>query len=581
MKDKRLNFNLLKEVFSYMGEMKKIYILGFILASLEFAIALLTPELNSLLVGVVGGDIDQKTIYILVVLFLVMLLLAPLSAYGKYLEAKSCEYGSKNLKNSAFRHIQKCRLNDASMLASGDILTRLSSDIEAASTGFKKFAFTALAKGLIIGIIGTVLLLLADWKIGLIAAVYCLFTFIISGRLNPYVKKLDNDAKIETSNSTGYLMEAVKNMLVIRIFLLQDILKSRYEEHCSIIKEKRQKFQTVNGIVYGIIDILTYATPAIGFLLALHLNYKYTGDIQRSVYIATLFGLLGDATLFSGSFVLLVQSHLVSCQRALGIFEIAKEHDRASEQAIDTSREEYIKIDNLDFHYQGSDRKILDGINLSIKRGERVAFVGKSGCGKSTLVKIISGLYEVESGTVSYTGIDSQKLSLQDIRDFSSYIPQDNTMFTGTVSENLLLGKPDAKEEAIREAAKLAQADIFIDALENGYDTFIGEDAGFISGGQKQRLAIARALIKNAPVFVFDEATSALDGETEGKIIDNLADRFTEKTFITIAHRLSTIQEYDCIYVMDKGRIAECGKHKELIAKNGLYRQMWDNPEKK
>ncbi|MBR2340420.1 MAG: ABC transporter ATP-binding protein [Clostridia bacterium] len=235
-----------------------------------------------------------------------------------------------------------------------------------------------------------------------------------------------------------------------------------------------------------------------------------------------------------------------------------------------------IKFENVSFSYSPSLPKVIEGLNLDIKAGERLALVGPSGGGKTTLCSLIPRFYDASEGKITIDGMDIKNATLSSLRANVGVVAQDVYLFSGTVRENILYGKPDATDEEIREAARLAGADEFIESLANGYDTYVGERGVKLSGGQKQRIAIARVFLKNPPILILDEATSALDNESERLVQKSLEKLSHGRTTVTIAHRLTTIVNSDRILVLTDNGIEEMGTHRELLAKGGLYSQLYE-----
>ena len=239
-----------------------------------------------------------------------------------------------------------------------------------------------------------------------------------------------------------------------------------------------------------------------------------------------------------------------------------------------TSLNKDIVFQNVHFSYT-KDVPILKNINLSVQKGQKVAFVGNSGGGKSTAVHLIPRFYEIDSGSIQIDGHDIRDISLASLRQNIGVVFQDNFLFSGTIRDNLMLGKFDATDEEIRAAIKAACLEDFISELDNGLDTDIGERGTLLSGGQKQRIAIARAFLKNAPILILDEATSALDNKSEAVVQQAINNLMKSRTVFVIAHRLSTIQNVDKIVVINEGEIIETGTHDELMAKNGAYHALY------
>jgi subfamily B ATP-binding cassette protein MsbA len=264
---------------------------------------------------------------------------------------------------------------------------------------------------------------------------------------------------------------------------------------------------------------------------------------------------------------------------AKDVWDVLDENDRLPE-AIDAVElgplTNSIHLKNVEFSYGGASSGVLEQIDITIPKGQVIALVGESGGGKSTLVKIIQRVYDPDSGSVQWDGIDLRKASVASLRKNMALVTQDTILFNETIRYNIAYGRPDATDEEVKGAATIAFADTFIDALPNGYETVVGERGALLSGGQRQRIAIARAVLMDAPLLILDEATSALDAESERLVQRALGNLLENKTAVVIAHRLSTIRKADRIVVMEKGRVVESGTHAELLAEGGAYKRLHD-----
>jgi ATP-binding cassette subfamily B protein len=236
-----------------------------------------------------------------------------------------------------------------------------------------------------------------------------------------------------------------------------------------------------------------------------------------------------------------------------------------------------LKFDEVEFKHQTAQYKALDNISFEVKEGETIAFVGPSGSGKSTLVKLLVGLYRQQAGTIEYNGVNSNDIDFDDLRTQIGFVTQDTNLFAGTIRENLLFVNANATEADLNDALQKASCNKLLSRAEKGIDTVIGEGGLKLSGGEKQRISIARALLRKPHLLIFDEATSALDSITEEEITNTIKQISEEKSQITvmIAHRLSTIMHADKIFVLEQGKLAETGTHAELLAEKGLYYAMW------
>ncbi|HBR58585.1 MAG TPA: hypothetical protein DEA22_14125, partial [Blastocatellia bacterium] len=235
-----------------------------------------------------------------------------------------------------------------------------------------------------------------------------------------------------------------------------------------------------------------------------------------------------------------------------------------------------IELKSIGFKYRDKSKVIIDDLSLEIPKGSVVALVGESGGGKSSLVKLIQRLYDPDTGAILWDGVDIKSAKLSSLKSQIALVTQETVLFNDTIRYNIIYGKPDAAEEQIREAARIAYASDFIDELPQKYDTIVGERGVFLSGGQRQRIAIARAVLVDAPVLILDEATSALDNESELLVQKALTNLMNGRTAIVIAHRLSTIRRADKIVVMERGKIVESGNHNELMARNGKYKKLYE-----
>lgn len=236
-----------------------------------------------------------------------------------------------------------------------------------------------------------------------------------------------------------------------------------------------------------------------------------------------------------------------------------------------------IQFENVSFSYKNGEERVLSNINLTIEKGKTVAIVGPSGAGKSTLCHLIPRFYEIDDGRIMIDGTDIRDIRLKSLRANIGLVQQDVFLFTGTIKDNILYGKPSASEEEVTEAAKKARIHDFIMTLPNGYDTYIGEKGVMLSGGQKQRISIARIFLKNPAILILDEATSALDNETEALVQESLNDLSRGRTSLIIAHRLSTVKNADEILVLTNEGIVERVKHQELLSQDGLYSQLYNS----
>jgi ATP-binding cassette subfamily B protein len=303
-------------------------------------------------------------------------------------------------------------------------------------------------------------------------------------------------------------------------------------------------------------------------------------QISLGAILAVIF-LQGNASfLFEniGRFISDVQKSLAGAIRVFEILDMSTENDYKPDLFDNSSlsnrhKDEMIKLENAEFSYK--ENKVLDNVSLSIAKGSVTALVGPSGGGKSTIIKLIMGFYQLNSGKLIVSEKPVNNYTLEQLRSQIAYVPQNAYLFYGTILENISYGKDNASQEEIIEAAKAANAHDFIMQMPNGYETLVGERGESLSGGQRQRVAIARAILKDSPILLLDEATSALDSESEQLVQDALNKLMKGRTTLVIAHRLTTVTHADKIYVLENGKVVECGTNKELLAKEGLYSKLY------
>lgn len=562
-------------VFGYMKPMQGYFLFGLFLSSFELLIQLATPEINRMLVQMVttgeGGFIVWRMIFIM----LGLLILAPLVAIGNYRQTICAQKTSDNLKKALFAHIQRSPISELTKHQSGDYLMRLTGDTNRAGFLFRGMLIAALMKFVVITAVSMTLLVLTDWRIAVFCLIYNLICFALASLLNPYVNRLERASRQEISYSSNILLEMMRALPIVRVFMIVPALAQRYRARCETVRIKRERYKAMSGVGYGVIDFFVFSSQAVGFIVAIFFLQRGDMALDSAVYTASLVALSADAMLQLSIFILWSQPVLVAAGR---VFEILDEpcevlHKPDTVSKPDKAATEALWLKNVSFSYPDG-TTALQRINLVVPNGEKLALVGGSGGGKTTLAQIIASLYEPSEGNIIFYGADTSRLNLEDIRNFIAYVPQEPVLFEGSIYENIAVGMPDSSPEAVQKAAYDAGLEEFILSLPQGYETLVGERGTQISGGQRQRIAIARAILKNAPLLILDEASSALDSDMEAQVQQSLEQLSKGRTTITVAHRLSTIRNADRILVLEKGEIVEEGTHAVLMSKGGRYTEL-------
>ena len=569
---------LFAKSFQFLGEARGRYLLGVALGACELALLFATPTINQMLIDIVTGERQGNVVYTLLGMLAVFLLLVPPVVAGRYLQATAASQGSAHLRKKLFRHILAMPVEEQSKFKAGDFLTRLTDDVNRTTEVFASFSVQQLIRFVVVFTATLVLLLVHDWRIALAGVAYGAINLALSLRLNPYAKSLEADAKTEVVRSASFLMEAIRGIPIVRVFTLGPVLGERYRRICECIREKRMKYRTVIGITYGVVDFFSQSAQAVGFLLGVLL----AGDevsLGQAVFNATLMGMMADSVYRLSTFLLLIQPNLVGMER---VFHLLSQPVEATvpQRVLPAQGEVAVELRDVSFSY--GKKPVLDHVSLTVRRGERLAIVGGSGGGKSTLIKVMEAFYRPQSGELRYFGVAGEALSPADIRALFAYVPQECTLFDGTIGENIALGRPGATQEEVESAAKEAGIHSFIQNLPQGYATPVGEAGGQLSGGQRQRVAIARALLKGAPILLLDEATAALDSQTEREIQQCLDQVSAGRTTVTVAHRLSTIENAHRVLVMEEGRVVEEGAFHQLLEQpSGRFRALYESQQRK
>jgi len=463
---------------------------------------------------------------------------------------------------------------------SGDIVWRFNNDADTACNGLLDNLKTFTSR-LFSSISLVCVLFYNSWQLALIATVVLGGAFIPLANMRKRIKAvMDKSVTAGSAVITAYNESFAGNKTIISYNLassqenkFRDILKNIFSLKIKMI----QRTSWLSPMMHVIVSV--GIGLAIGYGSHLILTHQITAGNFVS-FITALIMLYTPIKNLGNNFNA-VQFSFMAIERVFGVLE-SKPQITQKENAVELKElKSGISFENVNFEYIKG-KPVLKNINLQVAKGETIALVGNSGGGKSTIVSLIPRFYDVKSGSIKIDGIDIRDYTLYSLRNNIAVVFQDNFLFSGTIKENILLGKPNATDEEIRQSLKMAYLDEFVSTLKDGINTQIGERGILLSGGQKQRVAIARAFIKNAPIVILDEATSALDNKSEAivqKAIDNL---MQDKTVFVIAHRLSTVQNAHRIAVINEGCLAELGTHEELMKiENGKYKTLYDMQFKK
>ena len=481
----------------------------------------------------------------------------------------------REIKIDIFSHLEKLPISYFKKNKLGDTLSKLTNDTT--SLGRIGFIIFDMFKELLTVLILTGRMFQVDYILALVSLILLPLIIRVVRKYTKKIRKYGRERQDTTGKVTAFTQETLSGIFVIKAFNNTDFVIDKYKD---LTKEEFEQAYKTTKIKAKVSPINEVITTFMVLLVVLYGGYQIlvtkkitSGDL---ISFVTALGLMHQPLKRLISKNNDLQDSLPSADRVVEIFDEKIETDVFGEAVKFDEKIQNIKFENVNYKYDDSNEYVLKNINLDVKAGEIVAFVGKSGSGKTTLVNLLARFFNTDEGSVTVNGVNIKNIPLGIYRNKFAIVPQETFLFGGTIKENISFGKEVTDEEIIT-AAKMANAYNFIqEDLPNKFETEVGERGALLSGGQKQRIAIARALIKNPEIMILDEATSALDSESEKLVQDALDSLMEGRTTFVIAHRLSTIVRADKIVVMDNGEIKEIGTHSELIAMNGIYKNLYD-----
>ncbi len=480
-----------------------------------------------------------------------------------------------DLKRALFKKLMSLEPAFYDRNASGYVLQRFTTDADTACTGLldnlKLFVSRFFSSVSLIAV-----LIYNSWQLAIIAVIVLLCALLPLSQVRRRIKGIIKNTIEESSTIITHYNESYAGSKTIASYNLQDKMYNRFNDILRSLFKLTMKMVKKTGWMTPMMHIVV--SIGVGGVIGYGSYLIVNGTISSGNFVSFITALIMLYTPIKG-----IGKNFNNVQVSFLAIERIVEILNTEPTIVDSDNAKKLKNINqnivfkdVEFGYL-PETKVLKKINLNIKAGSTIALVGNSGGGKTTIVNLLPRFYDVTAGSISIDGIDIRNYKLSSLRDSIAVVFQDNFLFSGTIRENILLGKPNATESEIHKALQMAYLDDFVNSQENGLDTDIGERGSSLSGGQRQRLAIARAMIKNAPIVILDEATSALDNKSEAVVQKAIENLMQDRTVFIIAHRLSTIQNADTIVVLNNGEIVETGSHEELINKeNGAYKALYN-----
>ena len=578
MKSKnKLKKGTFRKIIKRIGRYKYLLLLSVIFAAASALLSLYVPILIGRAIDcIVGkGNVDFDTIFALLVqVGATVGVSALLQWLMNTLNNRITFQVVRDIRNEAFSKLMILPLKFIDSNSHGDIVSRIIADVDQFADGLL-LGFTQLFTG-VVTILGTLVFMLTiNPRITLVVVLLTPLSMLVAKFIASRTYSMFSLQSKTRGEQTAFIDEMVGNQKVVQAFAHEDENLEKFDE----INERLEKcslraafFSSLTNPSTRFINSLVYAGVAlVGALSA----------IGGGITVGGLTCFLSYANQYAKPFneisgVITELHNAVAC--ADRVFELIDQPPQTSDADAAELSDVHgsVQLDNVSFSYT-PERRLIENLNLSVKPGMRVAIVGPTGCGKTTLINLLMRFYDVDGGAISVDGNDIRRVTRRSLRRNFGMVLQETWLKTGTVRENISMGRPDATLDEVVAAAKAAHAHSFIKRLPNGYDTVIGEDGGSLSQGQRQLLCIARVMLCLPPMLILDEATSSIDTRTEQKIQRAFAEMMQGRTSFVVAHRLSTVRDADVILVMRDGNIVEQGNHDTLLAKNGLYAQLYNS----
>lgn len=570
------NSYVIKRVLKYIGKYKFSFIISLVLTLFSTVCTLYIPVLAGDAIDmIVGkGNVNFAGLTKILILILVAIIIGGISQYfTNTLNNRMANNTVKDMRTDAFNNLQYVPVSYIDSRNTGDIVSRVIADAEQFSDGLI-LGFQNLFSG-VITILGTLFFMFTIniWLALIVLVLTPLSLFVskfISKRTYKYFKKQSEQRGKETS----YIEEMLSNIKVVKSYHRED----ENSENFDVINEELGKdslnatfFSSLTNPCTRFVNSIVYAVVGLsGALFAIN-GIITVGNLSASLAYANQYTKpFNDIT----GVITELQNAIACAGRLLEVIDAKRESD--AKGALPSNVKGDFTVSDVAFSYD-KNKELIKNLSFELKSGQRLAVVGPTGCGKTTLINLLMHFYDIDSGSIKVDGVDINTVSRKSLRQNVGMVLQDTWLKSGTIKENIVFGNENVTDEQVIEAAKKSHAHSFIKKLHNGYDTFIGEDGGSLSTGQKQLICITRLMLSPPPILILDEATSSIDLLTEQRITSSFMKLMKDRTSFVVAHRLKTIVESDLILVMKDGKVIESGTHNSLMEQNGFYKELYQS----
>ena len=582
----------MKKLFKYIGYNKFLFISSIVFILLTTGLTLLAPVVQSNALGAITLDENNKINpegfkFFLILLIIIYIFESVFSFFQNYISSRLSQQTVRMMRKDLFAKFTRLPIKFIDTHSHGDLMSRMTNDVENVSNTISQ-SISSLISG-IVTIVGTLIIMIVkSWSLTLITLMSTVLTILSSSLLMKKMTPLFRRKSSELGELNGYAEEMITGYKTLVAYSKEEEVNKKFSELSTRLTKTTIKGEIWGGsmgpVMNGIGNLTYLVIAIVGSYIILKnpsLIVTFSKEpVTRAVAIATLAYFLTAARQFSrpiNQIANLFGQIINAMAGAERVFEVIDTENEVDNGKIEINYENFkgnIEFKNVNFSYVEG-QPVLKNFSLVVKPGEKIALVGHTGSGKTTIVNLLMRFYDVDSGEILIDGVNIQDITKESLRNTISIVLQDTVLFIDTIANNIKYGKLDATFEEMKEAAILANVNFFVKKLPERYDTMLTESGSNLSQGQRQLLSISRAVLKDPKILILDEATSSVDTRTEKNIQDAMINLMKNRTNLIIAHRLSTIQDADKIVVIDHGEILEIGNHDELLAKQGMYYELY------